>query len=257
MYDAVTAGLGLSLTLAPYISLLFEFRSHLLLAADSGGHHAVRAHAWGFHQRGGAVQADGRQYQHWSPGFRCFTGRPAVCIRWPWGQHLDHQKWQKVCFLEKLLSFHHVFYRTVVVHYINTYNTYKNTYNLYSNVTKRLKRFQILKWNEYYFDTVQGTEVEFLQKKVIICLKGVNVLKISSFLHTESQGVWLRYCVISLWIATLWHVPVKLVTVSLLDLLWDICSWKWAWPRAIQETFHIKSTPVEKVTLPIDWDKLL
>lgn len=155
------------------------------------------------------------------------------------------------------VAFISVFYRTVVVHYINTYNTYKNTYNLYSNVTKRLKRFQILKWNEYYFDTVQGTEVEFLQKKVIICLKGVNVLKISSFLHTESQGVWLRYCVISLWIATLWHVPVKLVTVSLLDLLWDICSWKWAWPRAIQETFHIKSTPVEKVTLPIDWDKLL
>lgn len=155
-------------------------------------------------------------------------------------------------FVPGKVAFISVFYRTVVVHYINTYNTYKNTYNLYSNVTKRLKRFQILKWNEYYFDTVQGTEVEFLQKKVISCLKGVNVLKISSFLHTESQGVWLRYCVISLWIATLWHVPVKLVTVSLLDLLWDICSWKWAWPRAIQETFHIKSTPVEKVTLPID-----
>lgn len=92
MHVSLTAGPGLSLTLSPYISLLFEFRSHLLLAADIGGHHGVCAHARGCRQRGGAVQADGRQHQHWSSEFRSFTGRPAVRVCRPRGQRLDHQK---------------------------------------------------------------------------------------------------------------------------------------------------------------------
>lgn len=92
MYDSVAAGPALPLTLAAYISLLFEFRSHLLLAADGGGHHGVCAHARGRHQRGGAVQADGRQHQPRSSGFPSFTGRPAACICRPRGQRLDHQK---------------------------------------------------------------------------------------------------------------------------------------------------------------------
>ena len=95
------------------------------------------------------------------------------------------------------------------------------------------------------------------EKKWLSALKGLIYWRFLVLYTTESHGVWLEYCVISLWIATLWHVPVTLVAVSLLDLLRDICSWKWTRPRAIQETFHIKSTPVEKFTLPIDWDKLL
>lgn len=84
----------------PYMSLLFEFRSHLLLAADVGGHHCVCALARGCHQRGRAVQADGRQHQCRGSGFPSLTGRPAVRICRPWGQRLDHQKRQKVCIRE-------------------------------------------------------------------------------------------------------------------------------------------------------------
>lgn len=92
MYDSETAGSGRSLTSAPHISFPFEFRSHLLLAADDRGRHAVCAHARGDHQRGGAVQADGRQHDHWRSGFPSTAGRPAVCICRPRGQCLDHQK---------------------------------------------------------------------------------------------------------------------------------------------------------------------
>ncbi len=103
MYDSVTD--GLSLTSAPYISLPFEFRSHLLLAADGRGCHGVRAHARGRHQGGGAVQAHSRQHQHRNSEFPSFTGRPAVRTCRPRGQRLDHQKWQKVCIRESVKLF--------------------------------------------------------------------------------------------------------------------------------------------------------
>lgn len=88
------------LTRTPYISAPLEFRSHLLLAADVGGHHRLCAHAQRRHQKGGAVHVDARQHQRRSPGFRPVTGRPAArCCR-SRGQRLDHQRWQKVCTTE-------------------------------------------------------------------------------------------------------------------------------------------------------------
>lgn len=92
MYDSLTDGSGPSLTAAPHISPPFDFRSHLLLAADGRGRHGVHAHARGRHQRGGAVQTDGGQHQRRSSGFRPSAGGAAVCSRGPRGQRLDHQK---------------------------------------------------------------------------------------------------------------------------------------------------------------------
>lgn len=91
-----------SLTLTPYISSLFEFRSHLLLAADVGGHHRLCAHAQRRHQTGGAVHVDARQHQRRSSGFRPVTGRPAARCCGSRGQRLDHQRWQKVCAAENV-----------------------------------------------------------------------------------------------------------------------------------------------------------
>lgn len=70
---------------------VFFCRSHLLLAADRGGRHGVRAHARGRHQGGGAVPAVSGPHQARGSGLPIDTGGPAALQCGPRCQRLDHQ----------------------------------------------------------------------------------------------------------------------------------------------------------------------